>query len=1313
MSSATNSTTPVIPKKDYWLLAAQALDKEDEGGNKKYSTALDGLLAAATQGRPSVIDEAIAATNRNRNELIAKQWKVSLNGKEIVLRDQLGSILEVLQTVKDFGSALASLDPVHAGLPWAGVCLLMQITLNDSSQYSSMVSDAEEIALIISRYKQVEAIYFDDKVSNLKPAFEEQLLRLYKLILKYEIALAIYYRRNTVVRFLRSIPQLDDKSDLMSSIRKADSQCQTFQQIFDSEDASLRNQNIMDMFSNHKKLLEKLLLELNNQDNLNAKISRWISPTSFEERHNRNRNKLKDGGYLDSGKWLLQDPAFQSWDSDNSTSPFLWIHGSVGTGKSSVVCLAIENRFKNRQPGEKVAYFYCSGTEDKRSLPTDIFLSLLRQLCWSKDETTISSAIKNLYNESLKQNPGSKYCDLAVIDSVNLIKEVIAGDNKTTMILDALDECSDFSIVIKNLEAICQSKPGSVNVLLSSRESGRIAGQMAKVHAHGLSTAKNSTDISAYVDNEFLVRGHLLLDGEEIDLSNQLKDMLKSRAQGMFRWVELQLSLFLDQDSGLNDREDAVQQLEQLSEITGIPHLDVVYQQIFNKNTKQRSHSREVAIRVYRWLYVFLLIGQEHKFGAPKLKTRDIVQAVSFEGPGHQNPQIDEQYILHVCSNLVIVDLNTNQFAFAHFSVLEFLLQQPFWTHNWALAEVTKSMLFYLVSSNLEGLRSQLQDYHEKDELMGPNYEGSFSVVAFSYWPLLISDGTTGSESNDPIILQLLHQFLIENNQISQAFALWIKIFDEFETTFAGLYSIFFGRFERVRMHAENGPTHPLFLAAVVGIKDIIVMLHSCELLDLDMRNFHGETALETACAFNNYYAADILLQYGAKIYPTQTREGHIEEPLPGPLGLAASTGNAKLVSRLLTASATSTVPQTEYPLSSSALHIAAFKGFKDVAALLLQGGLDIEAKCALSGFYVHYGLLLPVFTRLLRSIDCAQSQGPISSSCVDERVSIVEELQSIFENKEGSDLPYLVPSSVGYTPLFEAVLGCRMEMVEFLLDQRADINATSTVRDTPLIAAIECESLRMVRALIKRGADAEFRSQCKGTCLMVAAGTGYEKMILLFLEQLTKAENMTSWGQELGATLVATVIGQIASKDEQKMYIRDEQADSMMDNNADNIPKRTEGDDLEERARIIRLLLSNGANIEAKANLIGLSGLGLRDWKQELHYFLYPNPSPETIQAMPGFRPLFAAVLRNRPLLARILLDQGADPNAKDEGTGATALYDSAHLGLEEMTKLLLERGADVNLQGGKFETPLGAAKEGGHLEIVELLVKAGARQP
>jgi hypothetical protein len=79
---------------------------------------------------------------------------------------------------------------------------------------------------------------------------------------------------------------------------------------------------------------------------------------------------------------------------------------------------------------------------------------------------------------------------------------------------------------------------------------------------------------------------------------------------------------------------------------------------------------------------------------------------------------------------------------------------------------------------------------------MGWNYEGSFSIVAFTYWPLLISDDPTESESNDPIISRLLQQFLMEKNQTGQAFALWIEIFDEFQTEFDVFYSSFFGTFE-------------------------------------------------------------------------------------------------------------------------------------------------------------------------------------------------------------------------------------------------------------------------------------------------------------------------------------------------------------------------------------------------------------------------------------------------------------------------------------------------------------------------------------
>ena len=41
---------------------------------------------------------------------------------------------------------------------------------------------------------------------------------------------------------------------------------------------------------------------------------------------------------------------------------------------------------------------------------------------------------------------------------------------------------------------------------------------------------------------------------------------------------------------------------------------------------------------------------------------------------------------------------------------------------------------------------------------------------------------------------------------------------------------------------------------------------------------------------------------------------------------------------------------------------------------------------------------------------------------------------------------------------------------------------------------------------------------------------------------------------------------------------------------------------------------------------------------------------------------------------------------------------------------KLLLDRGADVNVQGGRYGNALQAAAFGGHEETVELLVSKGA---
>jgi len=69
--------------------------------------------------------------------------------------------------------------------------------------------------------------------------------------------------------------------------------------------------------------------------------------------------------------------------------------------------------------------------------------------------------------------------------------------------------------------------------------------------------------------------------------------------------------------------------------------------------------------------------------------------------------------------------------------------------------------------------------------------------------------------------------------------------------------------------------------------------------------------------------------------------------------------------------------------------------------------------------------------------------------------------------------------------------------------------------------------------------------------------------------------------------------------------------------------------------------------------------------------------------------------------------LDKGAAINEID---GVTALYIACENGNAELAKLLISRGADVNLPVSWQGTPLYAANKGGYADIVKLLLNNGA---
>jgi len=87
--------------------------------------------------------------------------------------------------------------------------------------------------------------------------------------------------------------------------------------------------------------------------------------------------------------------------------------------------------------------------------------------------------------------------------------------------------------------------------------------------------------------------------------------------------------------------------------------------------------------------------------------------------------------------------------------------------------------------------------------------------------------------------------------------------------------------------------------------------------------------------------------------------------------------------------------------------------------------------------------------------------------------------------------------------------------------------------------------------------------------------------------------------------------------------------------------------------------------------------------------------------------RPIHSAVSANRPGMVRLLLDNGAKVNARQDG-GFTPLHGAAAGDSAVLIELLLSSGADPSLLAEDGSSPASIAEQRGHAEIVRLLREA-----
>ncbi|KAL7919240.1 quinon protein alcohol dehydrogenase-like superfamily [Trichoderma austrokoningii] len=254
---------------------------------------------------------------------------------------------------------------------------------------------------------------------------------------------------------------------------------------------------------------------------------------------NKNRILESKGRLLDdSYRWILEHQQYTKW-RDTENSGVLWIKGDPGKGKTMLLCGIIKEFEKDSTMQERLAYFFCQGTDNKINTSTAIIRGLI--YLFLRQHPKLLSIIQ----KEIKKEPGDFLeGDNEQFALCRIFKRVVkdACISYPVCIIDALDECQHEES-LQSLFSLIVDTSSHVKWLLSSRNEKWIEQGLCAVEEHQRLTLElrgNSEHISdavkTYIDH--CIQGiHALKDDSE--LRHKTAELLHAKANGTFLWVTL------------------------------------------------------------------------------------------------------------------------------------------------------------------------------------------------------------------------------------------------------------------------------------------------------------------------------------------------------------------------------------------------------------------------------------------------------------------------------------------------------------------------------------------------------------------------------------------------------------------------------------------------------------------------------------------------------------------------------------------------------------------------------------------------------
>ncbi|KAJ5223161.1 uncharacterized protein N7469_009401 [Penicillium citrinum] len=476
-----------------------------------------------------------------------KKVKVTILGHEIGLQDGAAQVGEAVDWAQNYVKD-AIKDVPYAPAVMAGISLVLPLLKNPTAADAANREGFTYVTSQMRYYVEMESLLLpEDMKPALKNDLMERVVKLYTLIIDFQVQSVIRFYRSRTNSYFRGVVNYDSWNDTLCHLKAEESNLEEkFEKVLSassvqqlkklaSEANSSRKalndildniQELVRMSRNQKDILERTEQRLSNAEDQRCRDTLQATDPSLDKA----RIEEDKGGLLrDSYCWVLDHVDFQRWRNARC-GQLLWIKGDPGKGKTMLICGIIDELSKMANDAN-ISFFFCQAANSRINNAAAVLRGLIYMLV--QQQPSLITHIRDGFFEGENAWYALLRAFTKILEDPHL--------KRTYLIVDALDECTEDLDRLLKLLSQKSSARSHVKWVVTSRNWPSIEKDLNDTTQMKLRLELNADTLSAAVGS--FIEHKLNELAKKNRYSTEIRDVvqhhLKSNANGTFLWVAL------------------------------------------------------------------------------------------------------------------------------------------------------------------------------------------------------------------------------------------------------------------------------------------------------------------------------------------------------------------------------------------------------------------------------------------------------------------------------------------------------------------------------------------------------------------------------------------------------------------------------------------------------------------------------------------------------------------------------------------------------------------------------------------------------